>query len=250
MHSGSSTSLSSTALPGSVAVRLHEIYRECLEHSSWARIVLETSSERISFSCRKHPTAASSRKQGKKRPANAKRRERNRRRREEWLERRNLRSLTSPAPAAAAGLPAAAVPVPHTAADAAADSTATTAASYAGVAAAGSYCAVTDKAVAAATATAPTPLPTKRPKVTAVPKRASERLSVMAKRRSIPQLDGCFSPSDSSFEAFSPASEHPPPAPPDPASPVTAPPPGYILCNICRTRHHDWVYSRCKHCKV
>jgi hypothetical protein len=39
MHSSSSTSLSSTAVPGSVAVRLHEIYRECLEHSSWARIV-------------------------------------------------------------------------------------------------------------------------------------------------------------------------------------------------------------------
>jgi hypothetical protein len=252
MHSSSSTSLSSTVVPGSVAARLHEIYRECLEHSSWARIVLETSSERISFSCRKPPTAASSRKQGKKRPANAKRRERNRRRREEWLERRNNRSLTSPAPAAAAGLPAAAVPVPPTAADAAADYTAATAASYAAVAAvtAGSNCAVTDKAVAAEIATAPTPPPTKRPKVTAVATRASERLSVMANRRSIPQLDGCFSPSDSSFEAFSPAPAHPAPAPPDPASSATAPPPGYILCNICRTRHHDWVYSRCKHCKV
>jgi hypothetical protein len=170
------------------------------------------------------------------------RRERNRRRREEWLESRNNRSLTSPAPAAAA------VPVIPTAADAA------TAASYAAVAAvsAGSYCAVTDKAVAAATATAPTPLPNKRPKVT-VSTRASERLSVMANRRSIPQLDGCFSPSESSFEAFSPAPAqcaHPAPAPPDPASPATAPPPGYILCNICRLRHHDWVYSRCKHCKV
>jgi hypothetical protein len=66
MHSSSSTSLSSTAVPGSVAVRLYEIYRECLEHSSWARIVMETSRERISFSCRKPPTAAPSRKQGKK----------------------------------------------------------------------------------------------------------------------------------------------------------------------------------------
>ncbi len=175
------------------------------------------------------------------------------------MERRNNRSLTSSAPAAAAGLPAAAVPVRPTAADAASDSTAATAASYARVAAvtAGSYCAVTDKAVAAETATAPTPPPTKRPKVTAVARRASERLSVMANRRSIPQLDGGFSPSESSFEAFSPA-----PAPPDPASPATAPPalttlarapappPGYILCNICRIRHHDWIYSRCKHCKV
>jgi hypothetical protein len=200
----------------SVAARLHEIYRECLEHSSWARIVLETSRERISFSCRKPPTAASSRKQGKKRPANAKRRERNRRRREEWLERRNNRSLTSPAPAAAAGLPAAAVPVLPTAADAAADSTAATAASYAAVTA-GSHGVVTDKAVAAETATAPETPPTKRPKVTAVATRASERLSVMANRRSIPQLDGCFSPSESSFEAFSPAPAqcaHPAPAPP------------------------------------
>jgi hypothetical protein len=163
-------------------------------------------------------------------------------------------------------------------------------------------CAVTDKAVAAETATASAPPPTERPKVTAVATRACERLSVMAKRRSIPQLDGCLSPSDSSFEAFSPAPAppapahpapappdhahpdsappdhahpapappapvhpvlappdhaHPAQAPPDPASPALttpgqapAPPPGYILCNICRLRHHDWVYCRCKHCKV
>jgi hypothetical protein len=65
MYNSNSTSLSSTAVPDSVAVRLHEIYRECLEHSSWARIVLETSRERISFSCRKPPTAASSPKQEK-----------------------------------------------------------------------------------------------------------------------------------------------------------------------------------------
>jgi hypothetical protein len=239
MHSSSST-----AVPGSIAVRLHEIYQECLEHSSWARIVLETSSERISFSCRKPPTAAPFRKQGKKRPANAKRRERNRRRREEWLERRNNRSLTSPAPAAS-------VPALPTAADA----TAATAASYAAVAAVtvGSYCAGTDKAVEAETATTPhANPPTKRPKVTAVATRASERLSDIAKRRNIPQLDGGFSPSDSSFEAFSPAPAPPALAQSIPTSPAETPalPPGFILCNICRLRHHDWVYSRCKHCKV
>jgi hypothetical protein len=222
-HNSSSTSLSSTAVPGSVAVRLHKIYRKCLEHISWARIVLETSRERISFSCRKPPTAASSCKQKK----NAQQMQNEERgtgggERNGW--RRNNRSLTSPAPTAAAGLPAVAVPVPPTAADAAADSTAATAASYAAVTA-GSHGVVTDKAVAAETATAPETPPTKRPKVTAVATRASERLSVMAKRRSIPQLDGGFSPSDSSFEAFSPAPAHPAPAPlapapPDPADPA------------------------------
>jgi hypothetical protein len=85
----------------SVAARLHEIYRECLEHSSWARIVLETSRERISFSCRKPPTVSPFQQQGRKRPATAKKRERNRRRLEEWLERRNHRSQTSPSAAAA-----------------------------------------------------------------------------------------------------------------------------------------------------
>ncbi len=79
---------------------------------------------------------------------------------------------------------------------------------------AGSYCAVTDKAVAAETATAPATPPTMRPKVTAVATRASQRLSVVAKRRSIPQVDGGFSPTDSSFQALSLASAHPAPGPP------------------------------------
>jgi hypothetical protein len=63
--------------------------------------VLETSRERISFSCRKPPTASPFQQQGRKRPATAKKRERNRRRLEEWLERKNHRSQTSPSAAVA-----------------------------------------------------------------------------------------------------------------------------------------------------
>ncbi len=143
------------------------------------------------------------------------------------MERRNNLSLTSPAPAAA-------VPVPPTATDVAAAAIAATLASYATVTV-GFYCAGTDKAVEAETATTPANPQTMRSQVTAIATRASERLSVVTKRRIIPQLEGGFSPSESSFEAFSQAPE---------------PTPGFILCTICRTRHHVWVYSRCKHCKV
>ncbi len=107
---------------------------------------------------------------------------------EEWLERRNNLSLTSPAPAAA-------VPVPPTTTDAAAVATAATLASYATVTV-GSYCAGTDKAVEAETATTPVNPQTMRSQVTAIATRASERLSVVTKRRNIPQLEGGFSPSD------------------------------------------------------
>jgi len=138
------SSLSSSAALGSIAARLHEIYRECLEHSSRVSIVLETSTERISFSCRKPPAAAPSRSRrlGKKCPANEKRKERNRERREEWLERRNNRFQTSPAsaaPSTAAAAPTAAADTTAVlagAAEATAESTAATASSYAVVAAA------------------------------------------------------------------------------------------------------------------
>ncbi len=143
------------------------------------------------------------------------------------METRNNLSLTSPAPAVA-------VPVPPTTTDAAAVAPAATLASYATVTV-GSYCAGTDKAVEAETATTPVNPQTMGSQVTAIAMRASERLSVVTKRRNIPQLEGGFSPSDSSFETFSQAPE---------------PTPVYILCNICRTCHHVWVYSRCKHCKV
>jgi hypothetical protein len=142
------------------------------------------------------------------------------------VERRNNLSLTSPAPEA--------VPVPPTATDAAAVATTATLPSYATVTI-GSYCAGTDKAMEAETTTTPANPQTMRSQVTAIATRASERLSVVTKRINIPQLEGGFSPSDSSFEAFSQAPE---------------PTPGYILCNICRTHHHVWVYSQCKHCKV
>jgi hypothetical protein len=83
-----------------ICKKLIRIHNPGLEHSSWARIVLETSRERISFTCRKPPTVSPF-QQGRKRPATAKKRERNRRRLEEWLERRNHRSQTSPSAAAA-----------------------------------------------------------------------------------------------------------------------------------------------------
>jgi hypothetical protein len=229
-----SSSKSASAALGSIVARLHEIYRECLEHSSWATIVLETSTERISFSCREPPAAAPSSRQGKKRPANAKRMERNRKRREEWLERRNSRSLTSSAsavpPAAGAAPPAA---VPHAAAD-----TTATPSSYAKAAAAkpasSKHHSTSDKAVLSISAATAQTLQPKEAEEMALAVRASENPSDVTKRRNIPQLDGGDYSDYSLYEVLSPAA---------------APPPGYILCNICQVRYHDWVYSRCKHCK-
>jgi hypothetical protein len=238
-----SSSISSSAALGSIAARLHEIYRECLEHSSWATIVLETSTERISFSCRKPPAAAPSRVQGKKRPANARRKERSRKRREEWLERRNCRSQTSLGSAVPPGV-VAAPPAADTSAvlpavtEATADLTAATASSYAAVAAttlaSSKHHSASDKAVSSRIATAAKASPFLEPQEPKKMTRTSENSSDVAKRRNISQMDSDDSSSHFLFEA--------------PAS-AEAPPPGYVICNICQVRHHDWVYSRCKHCK-
>jgi hypothetical protein len=260
---GCSTQVNSRMLcSGSVAARLHEIYRECLEHSSWARIVLETSRERISFSCRKPPTVSPFQQQGRKRPATAKKRERNRRRLEEWLERRNHRSQTSPSAAAAevtsyatAAATAALKPtVPHPALR---DSVAT--ASDKGTTAVSAPAAVSVKAAAATTAaTEAVKPPPKHLKSKAAATRASERPSVVAKRRNLVQLDGCDTSAVSSKEslqkptaATSPDTAGNPAAAPTPApSPTPEPPDGHILCSICRIHSHDWVYSRCKLCRT
>ncbi len=110
------------------------------------------------------------------------------------MERRNNLSLTSPAPAAA-------VPVPPTATDAAAVATTATLPSYATVTV-GSYCAGTDKPMEAETTTTPANPQTMRSQVTALATRASERLSVVTKRRNIPQQEGGFSPSDPLLKLF------------------------------------------------
>jgi hypothetical protein len=249
----------------SVAARLHEIYRECLEHSSWARIVLETSRERISFSCRKPPTASPFQQQGRKRPATAKKRERNRRRLEEWLERRNHRSQTSPSAAAAESTAAEVTSYATAAATAALKSTvprpalrdSVATASDKGTTAVSAPAAV--KAAAATTAaTEAVKPPPKHLKTKAAATRASERPSVVAKRRNPLQLDGCDTSAVSSKEslqkptaATSPDTAGNPAAAPTPApSPAPEPPDGHILCSICRIHSHDWVYSRCKLCRT
>ena len=200
--------------------------------------------ERISFSCRKPPAAAPSRVQGKKRPANARRKERSRKRREEWLERRNCRSQTS----LASSVPTGVVAAPPAAADtsavlpavteATADFTAATASSYAAVAAttlaSSKHHSASDKAVSSRKATAAKASPFLEPKEPKKMTRTSENSSDVAKRRNISQMDSDDSSSHFLFEAPSSAE---------------APPPGYVICNICQVRHHDWVYSRCKHCK-
>jgi hypothetical protein len=174
--SGGNSTATSPAASGSVATRLLEIYRECLENNSWVTILLETSRERISFSCRPPPTSGPSRKQEKNRPANEKRRARNKRRREEWVERRRTAAAS--------------------------------AASYAAVAA-GTHAplhSTADPAVVASAAAAPVKashpdMPLAKQPTTMVTVRASECPSVVAKRKNLPQLDGCLSPADSTFES-------------------------------------------------
>jgi hypothetical protein len=100
--SGDSSTATSPAASGSVATRLLEIYQECLENNSWVTILLETSRERISFSCRPPPISGPSRKQEKNRPANEKRRARNKRRREEWVERKRTAAASAASYAAVA----------------------------------------------------------------------------------------------------------------------------------------------------
>jgi hypothetical protein len=255
---GCSTQVNSRMLcSSSVAARLHEIYRECLEHSSWARIVLETSRERISFSCRKPPTASPFQQQGRKRPATAKKRERNRRRLEEWLERKNHRSQTSPSAAVAESTAAevtsyaTAALKPTVSSPALSDSVAT--ASDKGTTAVSAPAAV--KAAAATTAaTEAVKPPPKHLKTKAAATRASERPSVVAKRRNLLQLDGCDTSAVSSKESLQkPTAATSPDPPGNPAaapttapSPAPEPPDGHILCSICRIHSHDWVYSRCK----
>ena len=224
--SSSSSTVTSPAASGSVATRLLEIYQECLENNTWVTILLETSRERISFSCRPPPTSGPSRKQEKKRPANEKRRARNKRRREAWVERRR----TAAASAASYAAVAAGTHAPlHSTADPA----------------------VVTSTAAATVETSLSDKPSAKQPKTKVSIRASERPSVVAKRKNLPQLDGCLSPVESTLDSTANSTLDSTPQPSATiCSTTTAPtsPPGYITCRHCKKNLHDPAFFWCVTC--
>jgi hypothetical protein len=195
----------------SVSSCLLDFYHECVDNGGWARVLYDTHDglEKLTIIRRIPPTPAPStaappatRKPG--RQASTRRRERNKRRREAWSERRIPRSQLSlhtpatddisatakPATSGQAAPPATNTPpsptVPPTPPQPAPPSPASPPPSLCKL------------PLQASPSPAPSPQPAppsrKRAKTVSEATRSSSRAAVLAKKRQIPQLDGCLSP--------------------------------------------------------
>jgi hypothetical protein len=225
----------------SVSSRLLDLYRECVDNSGWARVRYNARGgmEKLIFIRKVQPTpapAASAPPRKPGRPASDRRRARDKRRRKACAERRSNRSqsrlhtqpeeddlLSVPDMAATATISVAVSPPPQPP-DASTSQPASSASpSQASPLPASSPLA---SSPSASPLPQPAPPPRKRAKTYSEATRASSRAAVLAKRRQIPQLNGCISPpslpspsSPPSQPATSPAAK-----PPFlPASPATSP---------------------------
>ncbi len=179
--------------------RLLDLYRECVDSGSWARVLYDARGgmEKIIFICKIEPApapaaAAPPHKHG--RPASARRRARDKRRREAWAERRRNRSQ----------------PRPHTPPmeddntpkPASAGISITSAATSPSAQALQSQPASSPPIVSPPPIGSPPPIvspqpappPRKRVKTFSEATRSSSRAAVQARKRQIPQIDGCCSP--------------------------------------------------------
>jgi hypothetical protein len=208
----------------SVSSRLLDFYHECVDNGGWARVLYDARDglEKLTIIRRIQPTPAPStaappatRKPG--RQASARRRECDKRRREAWAERRTHRSqpsLHTPATdeISATAEPATssqAAPAANTLLSPASPPTPPQPAPPSPVPPPPSLSKSPQQALPSpVTPSLPAPPPRKRAKTVSEATWSSSRAAVVAKKRQIPQLDGCFSP---------------PISPPQPASRSLAP---------------------------